>query len=168
MKRLPKRYVVSFSTIEESLAALARLPRILTEAHQRWSKVRFVVEEQPDQRSIPQNALQWRWCADAAKQGDQSAEDYQAFCKLHFGIPILRRDSEQYREAYDRIIKPLPYEQKLELMKAPFEWPVTRAMTKKQLTEHLDQVWQHFTSLGFQLTDPGLQGIGADHYREAA
>lgn len=162
----PKRYVLNFATLEEGLAALSRLPGVMREAHQRWKRVRFVVEEAPDHRSIPQNSLQWRWCSDASKQGDQSAEDYQAYCKLHFGIPILRRDSAEYREAYDRIIKPLPYEQKLELQKAPFEWPVTRAMTKKQLTEYLDRVWQHFTGQGFRLTDPGLKGIGVDSYRE--
>ncbi len=166
--REPKRYVATASTIEEALAAVAKFPGMLNQAFRRWKRVRMVIEEEPERRSLDQNALQWRWCSDAAQQGDMSAEDYQAFCKLHFGIPILRRDSERYCEAYDRILKPLLYEQKLELMKAPFEWPVTRGMTKKQLTEYLNRVYEHFTSLGFRLTDPGLQGIGPDQYREAA
>lgn len=162
----PKRYAVTAGTIEEALAAIARLPGMLSQAFARWRRVRIVIEEAQDKRSIPQNALQWRWCTDAANQGDQSAADYQAFCKLHFGIPILRRDSAEYCDAYDRIIKPLPYEKKLEMMKAPLEWPVSRAMTKKQLTEYLDAVYQHFTGLGFRLTEPGLQGY--EQTKEAA
>lgn len=168
MSKPPTRYALSFTTLEESLAALARLPRVLKEAHQRWARVRFVIEEAPDKRSISQNALQWRWCADAARQGDQSAEDYQAFCKLHFGMAIMCRDDERYAEACRAVLGELTYEQKLALMRHPFDWPVTRAMTKKQKTEYLDRVHQHFTGLGFQLTDPAVHGIDENDYRRAA
>ena len=63
----------------------------------------------------------------------------EAYCKLHFGVPILRRDSLEYRQKYDRIIRPMSYEQKLELMVEPFDFPVTSAMN----------VAQHGAVLGF-------------------
>lgn len=164
----PKRYAVTAGTIEEALGALARIPGLLTQAFARWRRVRIVIEEAQDARSIAQNRLQWQWCQEASRQGDQTPEEYQAWCKLHIGMAILCRDSSDYAEACQKVLGDLTYEQKLALMRHPFDWPVTRAMTKKQKTEYLDRAWQHFTSLGMRLTDPGLQGIGPDSYREAA
>ena len=168
MSKGPKRYAVTASTIEEALGALARIPKLLSEAFVRWQRVRIVIEEAQDARSIAQNRLQWQWCQEASRQGDQTAEEYQAWCKLHIGMAILCRDSADYAEACQKVLGDLTYEQKLALMGHPFDWPVTRAMTKKQKTEYLDRVWQHFTGLGFRLTDPGLKGLAPAEYKEAA
>lgn len=168
MSKQPTRYAVTAGTIEEALGALARIPGLLTQAFARWRRVRIVIEEAQDARSLSQNALQWKWCQEASRQGDQTAEEYQAWCKLHIGMAILCRDSDDYAEACQRVLGGLTYEQKLALMTHPFDWPVTRAMTKRQKTEYLDRVWQHFTSLGFRLTDPALKGINANDYKEAA
>jgi len=109
-------------------------------------------------RSAEQNRLQRLWHGEAAEQlQDESAEDKRAHCKLHFGVPILRAENEQFREQYDRIVRPLPYETKLELMKAPIDFPVTRLMTTDQKTRFLDAMWAHYTSLGVRLTDPDRQ-----------
>ncbi len=107
-----------------------------------------------DSRSKAQNRLQYQWWKDAEEQGDQKAWEYRGYCKLHYGIPILRRDSVEYREKYDQIIKPLTYESKLALMLEPLEYPVTSAMTVKQHGEFLDRVWRHFTEIGIKLTNP--------------
>ncbi|MGQ7249549.1 hypothetical protein ACUN9Y_19725 [Halomonas sp. V046] len=163
-----KPFVSRASSIKDSLSIVARLPSVLAQAIDAWGDVEVVVQKRKQKRSLDQNRLQRLWCKQAAEQGDMTAEEYRGYCKLHYGIPILRRDSEAYREAYDRVIKPLPYEQKLELQMTPFDWPVTRGMNKSQKTEYLNAMWQHFTGLGFHLTDPGLQGIGPDQYREAA
>ena len=102
-----------------------------------------------------QNRLQRQWCNDIAQQlGDRTAEDARAYSKLHFGVPILRAESEIYCEAYDRLIRPLPYETKLAYMATPFDFAVTRAMTVKQLTAYLDAVSRYWSSLGVALTDP--------------
>ena len=62
------------------------------------------------------------------------------FCKLHFGVPILRMGDE-FREKYDRAVKPMAYEDKLTLM----EWfPVTSLMTTPQLSEYLEKVQDHY------------------------
>lgn len=111
-----------------------------------------------DKRSLPQNRLQMQWCNEAAQQGDQTAEEYRAYCKLHFGVPILRED-EDFQAKYDQTVKPLPYETKLALMAEPFDFPVTRLMQVPQMRRYLDAIYQHFTGLGFQLTDPNWQGM---------
>lgn len=106
-------------------------------------------------RTNNQNRLQHMWMAEAADQlKDQTSEDYRAYCKLHIGVPILRNCHEVFAEKYDRLIKPLPYEVKIEYMKEPIGFPVTSLMTTKQKGEYLDAVYQHLTGLGVKLTDP--------------
>lgn len=114
---------------------------------------------QGEKRSQAQNRLQRQWCNDAASQGDQTAEEYRGFVKLHFGVAILKHESETFAAAYDELIKPLPYETKLRLMMEPHDYPITRDMSVKGKSEFLNQVWDHFTSLGFQLTDPSMIGL---------
>jgi len=102
-----------------------------------------------------QNRLQRQWCNDVAQQlGDRTAEDVRAFSKLHFGVPILRAESEAYAAAYDELIRPLPYETKLRYMAVPFDFAVTRAMTSRQLSSYLDAMSRHWSGQGVTLTDP--------------
>lgn len=105
-------------------------------------------------RSLEQNNLMWKWFEEAAKQGDMTAEEYRAYCKLHIGVPILRNESESFRERYDKIVRPLDYETKMELMMIPFDFPVSRLMTTGQMTRFLDGILGHFVSLGFRMTIP--------------
>lgn len=92
-----------------------------------------------------QNDQQHVWYAEAEKQGDQTAKEYRAECKAWCGIPILNRDSEEFRAKYNEIIRPLSYEHKLALMVEPFDFPVTRLMNKAQKSEYLDAVYQRLT-----------------------
>lgn len=117
-------------------------------------------------RTVKQNRLMWQWFLDAERQGDQTAAECRAYCKLHFGVPLLRAESEAFREQYDAIVRPLPYDQKLALMLEPIELPVTSLMSVKTKTRLLDQIWCHFTGLGMQLTDPAL--LGMEDWREVA
>ena len=105
-------------------------------------------------RSTAQNRLAQRWFTDIATQlGDQTHEDVRADCKLRFGVPILRAENEAFRLSYDRVIKDLPYEHKLDAIKA-FDLPVTRLMTAKQMTAFMDEMQQNWTAQGVRLTDP--------------
>jgi C-terminal processing protease CtpA/Prc len=105
-------------------------------------------------RSTAQNRLAQRWFTDIATQlGDQTHEDVRAECKLRFGVPILRAENEAFRLSYDRVIKSLAYEQKLEAVKA-FDLPVTRLMTSKQMTAFMDEMQRHWVGQGVRLTDP--------------
>jgi len=75
-------------------------------------------------RTTEQNKLQRMWLLEISEQlGDQTAEEVRGYCKLTMGVPILRAENEAFAEKYDRIIKPFPYETKLELMMEPMDSP---------------------------------------------
>lgn len=113
-------------------------------------------------RSIEQNKLQRLWMNEIAEQlGDDTAEGYRAYCKLHLGVPILRAESEEFCAAYDKYIRPLPYETKLAYMAVPLDFPVTRLMTTRQCKQYLDDVWTEFTGRGVRLTDPEEHKLGS-------
>lgn len=106
-------------------------------------------------RSNDQNRLQRKWCAEVAEQlADRTAEEVRGEAKLRFGVPILRAENEAFAEKYDRLIKPRPYEEKLELMMEPLDFPVTRLMTTRQLTAYLDAFHAHYVAQGVRLTVP--------------
>jgi len=105
-------------------------------------------------RTVPQNKLQRMWMLEAEAQGDQTAEEYRGYCKLHIGVPILRAQNDEFKAAYDRVIRPLPYELKLLAMMVPLDFPVSRLMTTKQFSEYSKGIYEYFTGKGMRLTDP--------------
>lgn len=106
-------------------------------------------------RSIEQNKLQRLWCMEAAEQlGDRTAEEVRGFCKLHYGVPIMREGHDDFRETYDRLIKPLPYETKLAYMMEPLDFPITRLMTVGEKSQYLDAMHKGLSELGVKLTEP--------------
>ena len=130
------------------------------------------IDEHIEDRSLAQNRLAFRWYNDAADQlKDGTASDKRAYCKLHFGVAILKdgtgKSAEKFRDVYDRIIRPLTYEQKLELMTEPINLPITSLMTVKQFTQSLDAVQQFFSSIGVVLvTDDGLYDLAMGRKKE--
>lgn len=106
-------------------------------------------------RTSEQNRLQRLWINEIAEQRDEhKAEYWRGYCKLRFGVPIMRAANEIFMEKYDRLIKPRPYEEKIELMMEPMDFPVTRLMNTKQKTEYLDEIGKHFAEQGVVLTQP--------------
>lgn len=106
-------------------------------------------------RSIQQNKLQRMWLREAAEQlGEYTAEQYRAYCKLHFGVPILRSEDDDFRQQYDKHIRDKSYEDKLEIMAIPLDFPVTRLMKTGQKKRYLDDMYEHFSALGVILTEP--------------
>ena len=106
-------------------------------------------------RSLEQNKLQRLWCMEAAEQlGDRTAEEIRGFCKLHYGVPIMREGHDDFRETYDRLIKPLPYETKLAFMMEPLDLPITRLMTVGEKSQYLDAMHKGLSELGVKLTEP--------------
>lgn len=105
-------------------------------------------------RSQDQNRLMHRWFGDVSKQlGDMTHEEVRAYCKLHFGVPILRAENEAFRLSYDAVMKHLPYEQKLSFMQH-MQIPVTSMMTVKQQTAMLNEMAKYWSAQGVRLTDP--------------
>jgi hypothetical protein len=99
-------------------------------------------------RSQRQNALYAVWVMDLVRAGRGTADDVRAFCKLHFGVPILRADSIEFRLLYDRTIKRLEYNDKLAIMA---HISITSAMNAEQMARYLTSMQDHFASL---TTDP--------------
>ncbi len=113
------------------------------------------------QRSTEQNRLQRLWVNEAAEQlQDETAEQKRGYCKLHFAVPIMRNEDEEFKEVYDKVIRPLSYEHKLLAMMIPLDLPVTRLMKTGQKKRYLDDIWQHFTDLGVKLTEPRTEPEG--------
>ena len=106
-------------------------------------------------RSVEQNRLQRLLVNEISEQlGDQTAEEVRGYCKLTIGVPILRAENEHFREHYDAVVKPLPYEIKLKIMQEPLDLPVTRLMLTDQKIRYLDGIYQHFCEKGCVLTVP--------------
>jgi len=105
-------------------------------------------------RTADQNRLAFAWYKEAAEQlGDRTPNEVRAECKLTIGVPI-RREDDAFREAYDKLVKPLSYEEKLALMVEPFDLAVTRHMTTKELTRYLDTMQRYYAEQGVILTTP--------------
>lgn len=103
-------------------------------------------------RTKEQNRLQFLWAREAAEQrGDRTPEEQRNEWKLRFGVPILREDSPEFRETYDRLIKPLTYEQKLKAMDLI---SVTSLLKVKQMVRYLDAIGRECAEEGVVLTDP--------------
>lgn len=119
-------------------------------------KIPFTVEiTEGRRRSTEQNRLQRMWINEISEQlGDRTPEEVRGDTKLRFGVPILRAENEIFCEKYDRLIKPLSYEDKLELMMEPMDFPVTRLMTVDQKRQYLDSFQQYYLGQGVVLTDP--------------
>lgn len=116
----------------------------------------FVVQVVGEKRSLPQNALSFALYKQIGQQvDDQSIKDIRAECKLVHGIPILRAASDEFRDLYDRVVKPHDYETKLALMCEPVDFPVTSLMNKKQFSEYVDTIIRHYSQQGIVIVHPG-------------
>jgi Fe-S cluster assembly scaffold protein SufB len=103
-------------------------------------------------RTKEQNRLQFLWAREAAEQrGDRTPEEQRNEWKLRFGVPILREDSPDFRDTYDRLIKPLTYEQKLKAMDLI---AVTSLLKVKQMVRYLDSIERECAEEGVKLTSP--------------
>ena len=115
-----------------------------------------------EDRSSQQNALAFKWYAEAAAQlGDRTASDVRAHCKLWHGVKMLHAENEAFRASWDRLIKSrFTIEEKLELMVPPHDYPVTRLMSVKQMSRYMDEVHRELLGLGVALTDPEAAKYG--------
>lgn len=101
--------------------------------------------QNPKHRSVDQNDMKEFQVTEIAKHCHGGNErDARRQIKLEVGVPILRRDNEDFKAMYDRIVKPHDYETKLEIM----DWlPVTSTMTVTQMKECIENTFDHFASV---------------------
>lgn len=109
-------------------------------------------------RSLDQNAISHAWYEQvAAELREDTALGVKRFAKLHFGVPILRAEDEEFRECYDATIKrTLSYEQKLQAMDF---LPVTSRMKVKQLSAYLEAMQEHYADKGVWLQFPEQRAV---------
>ena len=130
------------------------LSTLLGDIREMWSRHKYlrVSIKTGKDRSVPQNSITHAWYSQIARELREDSElGWKCYCKLHHGVPILRLADDEFRATYDRVIKPLSYENKLEAMKV---WPVTSLMTKAQLSEYAEAVQIDFARRGVVLKFP--------------
>ena len=113
------------------------LSKLIGDLRELWREHKFlrVAIKTGKDRSLDQNAIAHAWFSQIANElREQTALQVKAECKLTIGVPILRAEDEEFREFYDRAIKWMTYEQKLDAMAFV---PVTSIMTVKQLSQFL-------------------------------
>ena len=101
-------------------------------------------------RSQLQNQISHVWYQQLGRElREDDTLGWKCFCKLNFGVPILRAEDDEFREFYDLTIKRnLSYEEKLQAMKF---MPVTSRMDKKQIGSYLETMQNHFRTKGVML-----------------
>lgn len=103
-------------------------------------------------RSLDQNGISHVWYEQISREiREETPLGVKCFCKLHYGVPIMRAEDEDFRTLYDLVIKPLNYEKKIEAMKA---WPVTSLMKKTQLSQYLEAMQAGYADRGVRLEFP--------------
>lgn len=88
-------------------------------------------------RSLDQNSILHAWTTQISEElRENTQKGVKAEIKLRIGVPILRRDDEEFKAMYDEVMRPHSYETKLKIM----DWmPVTSLMNVKQLSELLEE-----------------------------
>lgn len=130
------------------------LQRAIGDLRDMWNRHKFlrVSVKAGKDRSIPQNSLTHAWYGQIARELREDDElGWKCYCKLHHGVPILRAEDEEFRDAYDSGVKGLSYEQKLKVMRF---FQVTSLMTKEQLSKYAEAVHADFARRGVRLEFP--------------
>lgn len=110
-------------------------------------------------RSLDQNAITHVWYQQIADiKGDDDARGVKRYCKLHFGVPILRAEDADFRATWNRaILHTLTYEQKLDAMDI---LPVTSLMTTRQISRYMEDMQNHWRQHGIVLEFPKTEEGG--------
>jgi hypothetical protein len=128
------------------------LQRFIGDIRQRWNEHKFLrvnVKTGKD-RSLDQNAISHCWYEQVSRElREDTTLGVKRYCKLHFGVPILRAEDAEFRAFYDVAIKMhLTYEEKLQAMDLV---PVTSRMSVKQLSQYLEVMQAHYAGRGVAL-----------------
>lgn len=110
-------------------------------------------------RTLDQNALwfaMYQRIAQMTQIGD--VEDARRYCKLHLGVPIMRKSDVDFFNAWNRSFLNLTYEEKLALMGpcslfGPDGFPVTRLFDRAQGIVYTDKIAEEFESKGVIFDD---------------
>ena len=122
-------------------SSLAEFTARVRELYDEHKHITFSEPKLGKERTLSANALSHVWYGQADKQLGQQIGTARNFCKLHFGIPILRAEDAEFMAMYDQAIRHNPYELKLKIMAY---WPVTSLMSRDQMARYLTAVQVHY------------------------
>lgn len=149
------------NTEKISVNSQAKLSEAITRLTNMYRDKKYVVVSlRPGKdRTLDQNALWfslYQRIAEMTQIGE--VEDARRHCKLHLGVPIIRRDSDDFRRGWNQVFLNLEYEKKLELMGecslfGPDGFPVTRLFSRQQGIEYTNKIVDAFTEKGVVFSD---------------
>jgi hypothetical protein len=101
-------------------------------------------------RTLDQSAQSFVWYQQLEHElPEDNAQGWRRFCKLHFGVPILRAHDNDFRMLYDKCIRQsLSYEEKLIAMDV---LPVTSRMNTETFNLYFTALQDHFDTQGVRL-----------------
>jgi hypothetical protein len=112
------------------------------------------------ERTLLQNALWPLMYERVAGHKSTAAEiaEVKSYCKLMIGVPILRRDCEQFELGWKRYFENKSYEEQLFLMGSNGlfgvdGFPVTRLFDTKQGAEYTEEIARHYAPYGYYFND---------------
>jgi hypothetical protein len=117
--------------------------------------------------TVRQQRLWFLWCSEIAVSGlgqDDDKNSVHIRAKWQFVMPILRRDSDMFRQIYDGFmdtVKHLP-DRAEKCQEFARDWISTKKLNRLQKAESLRELQLFWTGQGAWLTDPSLQGL--EHY----
>lgn len=125
------------------------LQRMIGTLRTQWQEHKYlrVTVKIGKHRSLDANAVTHVWYGQIAREsGDLTEAEVKAFCKLNYGVPILRSEDEEFREQYNRLIlHRYTYAEKLEMMRM---LPVTSLMTTDQMNRYRDTMQREYAKQG--------------------
>lgn len=145
---------LSINSAASLTKAIARLTAVFREHKYAVVSIRIGKD-----RTLDQNGLWFGMYTRIAEMTQiGAADDARRYCKLHFGVPIMRRDCEGFRDGWNRMFLHLTYEEKLALMGdcptlGPDGFPVTRLFDRKQGIEYTDRIAAEFIAKGVFFDD---------------
>lgn len=144
-----------------SVNSTAKLSEAISKLTCMFREKKFVVVSlRPGKdRTLDQNALWFAFykrIAEMTQIGD--AADARRYCKLHIGVQILLNEDEEFQRAWYRVMRDLPYEEKLAMMGecklfGPDGFPVTSLFNRAQGVAYTDRILAEFTAKGVFFDD---------------
>ena len=144
-----------------SVNCQAKLSEAITALSAMYRDKKFVVVSlRPGKdRTLDQNSL-WFGMYKRIAQMTQIGEpdDARRYCKLHFGVQILLNEDSGFQAAWYRVMRHLPYEEKLAMMGecklfGPDGFPVTSLFNRAQGIGYTDRIVAEFSAKGVVFTD---------------
>ena len=120
----------------------------------------ITVEISKPSRSLSQNAMIYKLYRDIANQReDMTFEEVKNYCKLHFGIGIMKSHDPAFADWYDEVIKSKSYEQKLFFVS---HLEMTSGFNKEEASEYIDTVILEWQKLGVYFGEAPLSQLQED------